>query len=203
MRDTEQSQDQSSQEGDSQEGDTLGESQEAEEDQRIAELAKRKRKKDKEAKKNKKGIKSMTKEERQRRADELKAQRKEKSLERKKAKEEADKEKARLKREEHKMLLEKAQALPKRNPPAATAVRAEEETATTVDVHPEPSGVKQSENLLETSIVEPGPQLVSLNPFEGEDEPIIRPTSGAQPEIHTHRDCLYRRCARNVTRTNW
>ena len=29
---------------------------------------------------------------------------------------------------------------------------------------------------LETSLVEPGPQLVSLDPFEGEEEPIICPT---------------------------
>ena len=123
----------------------------------------------------------MTKEERQRRADELKAQRKEKALERKKAKEEANKEKARLKREEHKMLLEKTQALLKRNPPAATAVRAEEETAATVEVHPEPSGVRQSEDPLETSLVKPGPLLVSLKtPFEGEEEPMVRPTSGAR-----------------------
>ena len=91
-----------------------------------------------------------------------------------------DKEKARLKREEHKMLLEKTQALLKRNPPAATAVRAEEETTATVEVHPGPSGVKQSEDPLEISLVEPGPLLISLNPFEGEDEPIIRPTSGAR-----------------------
>ena len=30
---------------------------------------------------------------------------------------------------------------------------------------------------LETSLVEPGPQLVSLDPFEGEEEPVIHPTS--------------------------
>ena len=30
---------------------------------------------------------------------------------------------------------------------------------------------------LETSLVEPSPQLVSLDPFEGEEEPIIHPTS--------------------------
>ena len=78
------------------------------------------------------------------------------------------------------MLLEKTQALLKRNPPAATAVRAEGETAATVEVHPEPSRVRQSEDPLETSLVEPGPLLVSLNPFEGEDKPMIRPTSGAR-----------------------
>ena len=30
---------------------------------------------------------------------------------------------------------------------------------------------------LETSLVEPGPQLVSLDPLEGEEEPVIHPTS--------------------------
>ena len=60
-------------------------------------------------------------------------------------------------------------------------MRAEEETAATVEVHPEPSGMRQSEDPLETSLVEPGPLLVSLNPFEGEDKPIIRPYSGARP----------------------
>ena len=121
----------------------------------------------------------MMKEERQRRGDELKAKRKEKALERKKTKEEVDKERARLKREEHKMLLEKTQALLNKNPPAATAVRAEENAAT-VEVHPEPSGARQSEDPLETSLVEPSTLLVSLNPFEGEDEPMIRSTSGAR-----------------------
>ena len=31
---------------------------------------------------------------------------------------------------------------------------------------------------METSLVESGPLLVSLNPFEGEDEPVIEPTLG-------------------------
>ena len=30
---------------------------------------------------------------------------------------------------------------------------------------------------LETSLLEPGPLLVSINPFEGEEEPVIHPTS--------------------------
>ena len=36
---------------------------------------------------------------------------------------------------------------------------------------------KRGTDPLETSLVEPGPQLVSLDPFEGEGEPIICPTS--------------------------
>ena len=59
------------------------------------------------------------------------------------------------------MLLEKTQVLLERNPPAATAVRVEEETAATVEVHPEPSRVRQSEDPLETSLVEPSPLLVA------------------------------------------
>ena len=58
----------------------------------------------------------MMKEERQRKAEELKVLRKEKALERRKVKEEADKEKARLKTEEHRMLFKKTQALLRRNP---------------------------------------------------------------------------------------
>ena len=162
---------QESQAGDSQEAEMAGESQEGE-------SAKKKRKKDK---KHKTGVKNMMKKERQRKSEELKAQRKERALEKKRAKEEAAKEKARLKREEHR-LLKKTQALLRKNPPAATMVRAEDEqTATEVEVHPEPPRERQIEDPLETSLVEPGPPLVSLNPFEGEDEPVIRPTSGTQP----------------------
>ena len=68
----------------------------------------------------------MTKEERQKRSEELKAQRKEKALERKKAKEEKEKEKAWLKREEHKAILKRAKALLARTDPASTAVREED-----------------------------------------------------------------------------
>ena len=118
----------------------------------------------------------MTKEERQKRSEELKAQRKEKALERKKAKEEKDKEKAQLKREEHKAVLKRAKALLERTEPASTAVR-EEDTPTTVELHPEPSASGQGTDPLETSLVEAGPLLVSLNPFESEEEPVICPTS--------------------------
>ena len=89
----------------------------------------------------------MTKEERQRKAEELKALQKEKALERRKVKEEADKEKARLKREEHRMLLEKTQALLGRNPHATTMVRAEDEPATAdVEIHPGPTKAGQTED---------------------------------------------------------
>ena len=68
--------------------------------------------------------------------------------------------------------------------PAATstAVTASaDQPSATVEVHPAPTRAGQIENPLETSLVESGPLLISLNPFEGEDEPIIRPTLGAHP----------------------
>ena len=46
-----------------------------------------------------------------------------------------------------------------------------------IDWHPEPSMSRRGTDPLETSLVEPGPQLVSLDPFEGEEEPVIHPTS--------------------------
>ena len=113
----------------------------------------------------------MTKEERQKRSEELKAQRKEKDLERKKAKEEKEKEKAQLKREEQKAVLKRAKALLARTDPASTAVH-EEDVPTT-----ELSASGQETDPLETSLVEAGPLLVSLNPFKGEEEPVIHPTS--------------------------
>ena len=73
----------------------------------------------------------------------MKAQRKEKALERKKAKEEKDKEKAQLKREETKAVLKRAKALLERTEPASTAVH-EEDTPTTVELHPEPSASARS-----------------------------------------------------------
>ena len=116
-------------------------------------------------------VKSMTKDERQKRSEESKVQRKEKALERKKAKEEKEKEKAQLKREEHKAVLKRAKALLARTDPASKAV-CEEDAPTT-----EPSASGQETDPLETSLVEAGPLLVSLNPFEGEEKPVIHPTS--------------------------
>ena len=40
--------------------------------------------------------------------------------------------------------------------------------------------MRQSEDPQETLLVEPSPLLVSLNPFEGEDKPMIRPTLGTR-----------------------
>ena len=118
----------------------------------------------------------MTKEERQKRSEELKAQRKAKALQRKKDKEEKDQEKAWLKREEHKAVLKRAKMLLSQTEPASTAVR-EEDTPPIPEVHPEPLTSRQGADPLETPLVEPGPLLVSLHPFEGEEEPVICPTS--------------------------
>ena len=118
----------------------------------------------------------MTKEERQKRSEELKAQRKEKALQRKKAKEEKDQENAWLKREEHRAVLKRAKELLGRTEPASTAVH-EEDVPPIVEVHPKPLTSGQGTDPLETSLVEPGSLLVSLNPFKGEEEPVIHPTS--------------------------
>ena len=143
------------------------------------EPAKKKRKKDKKSKdkKPKLGVKSMMKEERQKKFEELKAERKAKAPEKKKAKEEAEKEKARLEKN-IKCCLRK-HILLQRNIPAAAA-RSATATATCAEIHPAPPRTEPTENPLETSLVESGPLLVSLNPFEG-DEPIIRPTLEAHP----------------------
>ena len=103
-------------------------------------------------------------------------ERKAKVLQRKKAKEEKDQEKAWLKREEHKAVLKRAKELLSRTEPASTVVHAED-VPSILEALPEPSTSRQITDLLETSLVEPGPQLVSLDPFEGEEEPVIRPTS--------------------------
>ena len=118
----------------------------------------------------------MTKEERQKRSEEHKAQRKEKALQRKKAKEEKAQEKAWLKREEHIEVLKRAKSLLRRTEAPSTAV-CEEDAPLIVDWHPGPSMSGRGTDPLETSLVEPGPLLVSLNPFEGEEEPVICPTS--------------------------
>ena len=104
----------------------------------------------------------------------MKAQRKAKALQRKKAKEEKD-QKVWLKRE-HKAVLRRAKELLSQTEPASTAV-CEEDAPLIPEVHPEPLTSGQGADPLETSLVEPGPLLVSLNPFEGEEEPVIRPTS--------------------------
>ena len=129
----------------------------------------------KKKKKDTKKVKSMTKEERQKRSEECKAQRKEKALQRRKAQEEKAQEKAQLKREEHIEVLKRAKSLLQRTEAPSTAVH-EEGAPLIVDWHPELS-MSRGTDPLETSLVELGPQLVSLDPFEGEEEPIIHPTS--------------------------
>ena len=126
-------------------------------------------------KKDKKPIKSMTKEEGQKRSEELKTERKAKALQQKKAKEEKEQEKAWLKREEHKAVLKRAKGLLSGTEAASMVVRAED-VPSILESLPEPSTSRQTDPL-ETSLVESGPQLVSLDPFEGEEEPTICPTS--------------------------
>ena len=45
--------------------------------------------------------------------------------------------------------------------------------------------MREETDPLETSLVEAGPLLISLNPFEGKDEPVIRPTLSARPGVAT------------------
>ena len=126
-------------------------------------------------KKDTKKVKSMTKEERQKRSEECKAQRKEKALQRKKAQDKKAQEKVQLKREEHIEVLKRAKSLLRRTEAPSTAI-CEEDAPLIVDWHPEPLMSRRGTDPLETSLVEPSPQHVSLDPFEGE-EPIICPTS--------------------------
>ena len=121
----------------------------------------------KKKKKDKTSIKSMTKEERQKRSKELRAQRKEMALERKKAKIEADKAKAQLKREEHKILLEKTHALLRKHTFSAAAGSATEAAASADQ--PEPPQEIPAGDILETSLVESGGPL-NLNMFPSEEE---------------------------------
>ena len=102
-------------------------------------------------------------------------ERKAKALQRKKAKKEKEQEKAQLKREEHRAVLKRAKELLSQTEPASTVVHAED-VPSILEALPEPSTSRQTD-LLETSLVEPSPQLVNLDPFEGEEEPIIHPTS--------------------------
>ena len=59
---------------------------------------------------------------------------------------------------------------------AASMVVRAEDVPSILESLPEPSTSRQTDPL-ETSLVESGPQLVSLDPFEGEEEPTICPTS--------------------------
>ena len=121
----------------------------------------------------------MTKEERQKKSKELKAERKAKALQRKKAKEEKDQEKVQLKREEHKAVLKRAKELLSQTKPASTVVH-EEDVPPIPEARPEPSTSRQGADPLETSLVESGPLLVSLNPFPSKEEDEDKPPSVPQ-----------------------
>ena len=72
-------------------------------------------------------------------------------------------------------MLKKAKDLLSRTEATSTVVCAED-VPSLFETLPEPSTSRQTDPL-ETSLVESGPQLLSLNPFEGEEEEIIHPTS--------------------------
>ena len=116
----------------------------------------------------------MTKEERQKYFEEHKEERKAKGQKHKKEQEEKEQEKARLKREAHKEVLKIAKELSSKTAATSTVVRAEDVSIPLAT----PAELSTSQqDPLETSLVETGPQLVSLIPFEESEEEIIRPTS--------------------------
>ena len=151
-----------------------GGSEETEEQAGEATPPKKKKKRDG------KTIKTMTKEERQRYSKERKEERKAKAQKRKKEQEEKEQEKARLRREAHKEALKKAKEFSGKTAATSTVVRAED-VSILLATPAEPSTPRQDP--LETSLVETGPQLVSLNPFEESDEEIIRPISTGAARI--------------------
>ena len=114
----------------------------------------------------------MTKEEGQRYFEECKEERRAKAQKHKKEQEEKEQEKARLKREAHKEVLKIE--LSSKTAATSTVVRAEN-VSIPLTTPAEPSTSRQDP--LETSLVETGPQLISLIPFEESEEEIIRPTS--------------------------
>ena len=116
----------------------------------------------------------MTKEERQRYSKERKEERKVKAQKHKKEQEEKEQEKARLKREVHKEVLKIAKEMSSKTAATSTVVRSEDVSIPLAT----PAELSTSrQDPLETSLVETGPQLVSLIPFEESEEEIIRPTS--------------------------
>ena len=129
----------------------------------------------KKKKRDKKTVKAMTREERQKHSEEHKKERKEKAQKQKKEQEEKEQEKARLKRETHKEVLKKAKELLSGTTATSTVVR--DEDIPTLPATPLEPSASQLEDPLETSLVESGPQLVSLTPFKEGEEEVIRPTS--------------------------
>ena len=129
----------------------------------------------KKKKRDKKTVKTMTKEERQKHSEERKEERKVKAQKWKKEQEEKEQEKVRLKREAHKEVLKKAKELLSRT--AATSTVARTEDVPSLLMTPLEPSTSQQEDPLETSLVESGPQLISLNPFEEGEEEVMQPTS--------------------------
>ena len=121
----------------------------------------------------------MTKEERQKQSEELKAERKAKVLQRKKAKEEKHQERVWLKREEHKAVLKRAKELLSQTELASTVVCAGD-VPSILEALSEPSTSRQGTDPLETSLVESGPLLVRLNLFPSEEEDEDEPPSVPQ-----------------------
>ena len=117
----------------------------------------------------------MTKEERQKHSEEGKEERKAKAQKQSKEQEEKEQEKVRLKREAHKEVLKKAKELLSRTEATSTVVHVEDIPSLFMTPS-EPSTSRQADPL-ETSLVESGPQLVSLTPFEEGEEEVICPTS--------------------------
>ena len=87
----------------------------------------------------------------------------------------------RLKREAHKEVLKKAKELLSRTTATSTVVRAED--IPTLPATPLEPSASRLEDPLETSLVESGPQLVSLTRFEEGEEKVIRPTSTAAARV--------------------
>ena len=85
-------------------------------------------------------------------------------------------------------MLKRAKELLSRTEPASTVVHAED-VPSILEALPEPSTARQTDPL-ETSLVEPSPQLVSLDPFEGEEEPIIHPTSVGAARVISQTVCV-------------
>ena len=81
----------------------------------------------------------------------------------------------RLKREAHKEVLKKAKELLSRTEATSTVVHAED--IPSLLMTPSELSTSRQADPLETSLVESGPQLVSLTPFEEGEEEVIRPTS--------------------------
>ena len=128
----------------------------------------------KKKKRDKKTVKTMTKEERQKHSEERKEERKAKAQRWKKEQEEKEQEKARLKREAHKEVLKKAKELLSRTEATSTMVHTED--IPSLFMTPSEPLTSRQVDPLETSLVESGPQLVSLTPSE-EGEEVICPTS--------------------------